>query len=189
MNRVNVRVLVAAVFCLLTVACTSATSGDMQSNSPAIPAAPAPPPEEADSRAMQSIANDAQANQVRTALAAASPLRIEAFIRVDSLGETPVAVQTWERTPADEADRYAWNFTKLVEPFVTSQATARTVAVATWRYTFSIRPKWLAPIAEPIGNWLLGKDIEKRLLHFAKGCEDPELLERARQQLDGPPAV
>jgi len=59
--------------------------------------------------------------------------------------------------------------------------------VATWRYTFTIRPTWLAPIANPIGSWLLGRDIDKRLAHFAKGCTNPDLVARARQQLDGEP--
>lgn len=57
--------------------------------------------------------------------------------------------------------------------------------VATWRYTFSIKPKWLAPIADRIGAWLLGKDIENRLKHFAQGCLDPDLIARARTQLQG----
>lgn len=60
-----------------------------------------------------------------------------------------------------------------------------TTTIATWRYTFSIRPKWLAPVADRIGTWLLGRDIEKRLEHFANGCADPALLERARKQLHG----
>lgn len=55
--------------------------------------------------------------------------------------------------------------------------------VATWRYTFSIKPTWLAPIGDRVGTWLLGKDIEKRLQHFAKGCVKPELVERAKVQL------
>ena len=43
---------------------------------------------------------------------------------------------------------------------------------ATWRYTFSIRPKFLAPIADRIGVWLLSKDIDRRIAGYAKGCED-----------------
>ena len=56
--------------------------------------------------------------------------------------------------------------------------------IATWRYTFSIKPKWLAPIADPIGTFILGKDIQSRLEHFAQGCLNPELIARARQQLN-----
>lgn len=49
-------------------------------------------------------------------------------------------------------------------------------ALATWRYTFSIRPGWLAPIADRVGLWLLGRDIERRIAGYAKGCEDPVVL-------------
>lgn len=68
-----------------------------------------------------------------------------------------------------------WSFKPLDE----------TTTQATWRYTFSIKPKWLAPIAEPIGSWLLGRDIEKRLAHFAEGCLDPTLIAKAHRQLSG----
>ena len=50
---------------------------------------------------------------------------------------------------------------------------------ATWRYTFTIRPKALRPIAEPIGRWMLGRDIRKRIAGFAKGCEDPVVVAAA----------
>lgn len=55
--------------------------------------------------------------------------------------------------------------------------------VATWRYTFSITPKWLAPIGDRLGSWLLGNDIEKRLALFAEGCLDRDLVDRAHEQL------
>jgi hypothetical protein len=48
---------------------------------------------------------------------------------------------------------------------------------ATWRYNFTIRPRWLRPVADPIGRWLLGRDIEKRLGAFARACADPSILE------------
>ena len=54
---------------------------------------------------------------------------------------------------------------------------------ATWRYTFSIRPSWLSAVGDPIGTRILGRDIELRLAAFAAGCEDSELLARARAQL------
>lgn len=57
--------------------------------------------------------------------------------------------------------------------------------LATWRYTFSIRPGWLAPVADPLGTWVLGRDIDKRLQEFARGCENPGLVERAHAQLSG----
>ena len=55
--------------------------------------------------------------------------------------------------------------------------------LATWRYAFSIKPKWLAPIGDRVGAWLLGRDIEARLNRFAQGCLDPDLVERAHGQL------
>ncbi len=50
---------------------------------------------------------------------------------------------------------------------------------ATWRYTFTIRPKILRPIGEPIGRWLLGRDIRRRIAGFANGCVDPVVVEAA----------
>ena len=54
---------------------------------------------------------------------------------------------------------------------------------ATWRYTFTIRPKLLAPIADRIGVWLLGRDIERRIAGYAKGCTDPVVVEAATATL------
>ncbi|AOY69763.1 SRPBCC family protein [Arthrobacter sp. TES] len=47
---------------------------------------------------------------------------------------------------------------------------------AVWKYTFSCRPGWLAPIAEKIGTWVLGREIERRIEAFARACEDPALV-------------
>ncbi|WCO69101.1 SRPBCC family protein [Iamia majanohamensis] len=57
---------------------------------------------------------------------------------------------------------------------------------ATWRYTFTVRPSWLAPVADRIGRRLLGRDIERRLAGFARGCADAELVARAQAQLASP---
>ena len=57
---------------------------------------------------------------------------------------------------------------------------------ATWRYTFTIRPSWLAPVADRIGQAYLRRDIQRRLAAFARGCADRELLERAVAAFDGP---
>ncbi|BBY55718.1 SRPBCC family protein [Mycobacterium koreense] len=51
--------------------------------------------------------------------------------------------------------------------------------IATWRYNFSCRPAWLAPIAERIGRWWLGRDIDKRIAGFARGCADPVVVAAA----------
>jgi hypothetical protein len=47
---------------------------------------------------------------------------------------------------------------------------------ATWRYNFTIRPRWLAPVADRVGTWLLGRDIRRRLDAFAAACDDPVVL-------------
>lgn len=51
---------------------------------------------------------------------------------------------------------------------------------STWRYTFTCRPRWLAPLAERVGSWVLGRDIERRIAGFARGCADPEVLAAVR---------
>lgn len=51
---------------------------------------------------------------------------------------------------------------------------------ATWRYTFTVQPPWLAPIADRIGRALLGRDIERRIAGYGRGCEDPIVLDAAQ---------
>jgi hypothetical protein len=48
--------------------------------------------------------------------------------------------------------------------------------LATWRYNFSCRPAWLAPLAERIGTLLLQREIERRIDGFVTGCGDPVVL-------------
>ena len=55
----------------------------------------------------------------------------------------------------------------------------RTLAV--WRYNFTCRPRWLAPIAERIGALVLQRDIDRRIEGFARGCADPEVLAAIRR--------
>ncbi|MEJ7844166.1 MAG: SRPBCC family protein [Acidimicrobiales bacterium] len=47
---------------------------------------------------------------------------------------------------------------------------------ATWRYTFSCRPAFLRPVAEAIGRRVLGRDIERRIAGYARGCADEVVL-------------
>ena len=56
----------------------------------------------------------------------------------------------------------------------------RTLAV--WRYNFSCTPRWLAPIAERIGAFVLQRDIDRRIEGFARGCSDPEVLAAVRRR-------
>ena len=44
---------------------------------------------------------------------------------------------------------------------------------ATWRYTFTIRPAFLRPLADRIGTWLLSRDINRRIEAYAGACLDP----------------
>ena len=53
---------------------------------------------------------------------------------------------------------------------------------ATWRYNFACRPRWIRPLADPIGSWLLGRDIRRRIAAFAKACADPAIVEAAGRQ-------
>ncbi|WP_235735266.1 SRPBCC family protein [Nocardioides alcanivorans] len=47
---------------------------------------------------------------------------------------------------------------------------------AVWKYTYAIRPSWLRFVAEPIGQWLLGREIRARIDAFARACQDPDVL-------------
>ncbi len=48
--------------------------------------------------------------------------------------------------------------------------------LAVWRYNFTCQPRWLAPIAERIGAFVLQRDIDRRIRGFARGCEDPVIV-------------
>ena len=47
---------------------------------------------------------------------------------------------------------------------------------AVWKYTWAGRPRWLSPVSDPIGRWLLGREIQARIDAFAWACSDPEVL-------------
>jgi hypothetical protein len=59
-----------------------------------------------------------------------------------------------------------WRFEPLAD--------GRTRAV--WKYSFTCRPEFLRPIAEPLGTWLLGRDIQRRIEAFARACADPTIV-------------
>jgi hypothetical protein len=61
-----------------------------------------------------------------------------------------------------------------------------TATIATWRYNFQCRYRWLRPVAHPIGSWLLRRDITRRIYGYAAGCEDPVVVAAAREVI--PPA-
>ncbi|GAT72586.1 polyketide cyclase / dehydrase and lipid transport [Microbacterium sp. HM58-2] len=63
-----------------------------------------------------------------------------------------------------------WRFTAVPEG-----------TLAVWKYNFACRPAWLAPLAERIGERLLGYEIRRRLAGFVRGCADPEVLAAVRR--------
>jgi hypothetical protein len=60
---------------------------------------------------------------------------------------------------------------------------------ATWRYNFTCRPTWLAPLADRIGTWLLGRDIRRRLAAFARACADHEIVSALSAPPPPPPST
>lgn len=67
-----------------------------------------------------------------------------------------------------------WFFEKLGGGWRFTAVPEGTLAV--WKYNFSCRPAWMAPVAERIGVWMLGYEIRRRLAGFVRGCSDPEVL-------------
>lgn len=55
---------------------------------------------------------------------------------------------------------------------------------AVWKYTYSVQPRWLRPIAEPLGQWLLGREIRARIDAFARACARPDLIAEALAQAE-----
>lgn len=71
-------------------------------------------------------------------------------------------------------ERGPWFFAKLGGGWRFTEVPEGTLAV--WKYNFSCRPAWLAPLAEWIGARVLGAEIRRRLDGFVRGCQDPEVL-------------
>lgn len=70
----------------------------------------------------------------------------------------------WRFSPASDDDRGE------------AIAAGRPATLAVWRYNFACSPRWLAPIAERVGRFVLQKDVDRRMRGFARGCEDPAVL-------------
>lgn len=75
-------------------------------------------------------------------------------------------------------DRFGggWRFTSETRT-LDGEPIAGTRAV--WKYTYSVRPAWLRPVAEPIGQRLLGREIRARIAAYALACTDPDVLAAA----------
>lgn len=56
---------------------------------------------------------------------------------------------------------------------------------AVWKYTYDIRPSWLRVVAVPVGQWLLGREIQRRIEAYAGACADEVVLAAAREALPG----
>lgn len=71
----------------------------------------------------------------------------------------------------------SWFFARLAAGWRFSAVTGTDAGtLAIWRYNFACKPRWLAPVAERIGAVLLQRDIDRRILGFARGCEDRVVL-------------
>lgn len=60
--------------------------------------------------------------------------------------------------------------------FVAAERDGVAGTTARWKYTYSVRPTWLRVVAEPIGQWLLGREIRARIAAYAKACADPDIV-------------
>lgn len=69
--------------------------------------------------------------------------------------------------------------------FASDGSGERPETIATWRYTFTVRPRWLRPIGNRIGSMLLRRDIEARIGAFAAACLDPGIVVAAVAQSRG----
>lgn len=72
-----------------------------------------------------------------------------------------------------------WFFAKLGGGWRFTPAPDGRGTLAVWKYNFSCRPAWLAPLAEWIGMRVLGYEIRRRIAGFARGCSDPAVLAAA----------
>ena len=76
-------------------------------------------------------------------------------------------------------ERGSWFFEKLGGGWrFAADGPDRTTAV--WKYSFTCKPRWLAPIAERIGVVILGAEIRRRIAAYARGCADPVVVAAAR---------
>lgn len=66
--------------------------------------------------------------------------------------------------------------------FAPQQRDGREGTRAVWKYTWSIRPAWLSPVADRIGRWLLGREIDARIAAFARACTDEDVLREVGAQ-------
>jgi len=51
---------------------------------------------------------------------------------------------------------------------------------AVWKCTYSVQPRFLGPVAEPIGQRLPVREIRARIAAYARACAAPEILTTVR---------
>lgn len=78
-----------------------------------------------------------------------------------------------------------WFFEKLGGGWRFVAAPDGSGTIATWKYNFSCRPAWLAPVAERVGAVILGFEIRQRLAGFVAGCTNPEVIRSVRNGTPG----
>ncbi len=78
-----------------------------------------------------------------------------------------------------------WFFEKMGGGWRFAPSPDGTGTIATWKYNFRCRPRWLAPLAERVGEKVLGFEIRRRLDGFVAGCSDPEVLRAVRSATSG----
>jgi hypothetical protein len=64
--------------------------------------------------------------------------------------------------------------------FRTQERDGQPGTLATWKYTFSVRPAWLRLVGHPVGTWLLGREIRRRIAAFARACGREDVLRAVR---------
>lgn len=52
-----------------------------------------------------------------------------------------------------------------------------------FKYHFMCRPTWLQWIVHPVAQWVLGREIRRRLLAFQKAAETPGMIGRLQEEV------
>ena len=69
-----------------------------------------------------------------------------------------------------------WFFSSFAGGWTFASGATDDETVATWRYTFTVRPAWIAPFADRIGTRLLRRDIAARMDAYVDACSNADVL-------------
>jgi ribosome-associated toxin RatA of RatAB toxin-antitoxin module len=72
----------------------------------------------------------------------------------------------------------AWHFVRVDD--------RKTTVV--FKYHFMCRPTWLQWIVHPVGRWILGREIRRRLWAFKRAAETPGMLDRLHEEMARTPS-